>query len=255
MFKVKIFSDELNALNEERFGVLFPDLAKAVPELFRSMSIASQSLSNVDFFGNPQGVRRDNGFEQAISSVLAACISDHVIDPKAPLLMHLNTLRMIVLKWDQLTDQENALNYFGYIFYRFHQYGKALVAEKLKYLSDVQIKSENSMAHYFVPSHERHWYKSELGIGDKRSSDFFLFEDADKLLAPKASYAIHFKKSQRYNLKLPFFVFEEDIESSLAQNGKLVTTCPFCAQKCRVSLFDVMEIKCPKCQSTWTQRA
>ncbi len=255
MFKLKIFSDELNALDEERFCRLFPELGKAVPELFRSMSVASQSLSNVDFFGNPQGVRRDNGFEQAVSSVLGACISDHVIELKAPVLIHLNTLRMIVLKWDQLTEQESALNYFGYIFYRFHKYGKALVSEKLKYLGDVEVKNESSMAHYFLPHEERHWYTSQLGVGDKGSSDFFLYEDAEKVSLPQPGYAIHFKKSQQYNLKLPFFVLEEDIELAQAQSGKLVTACPTCAQKCRVSVFDVMQIKCPKCQSTWKQRA
>jgi hypothetical protein len=255
MFKLNIFNDEMNALDEERFAGLFPELARATPELFRSMSVASQSLSNVDFFGNPQGVRRDNGFEQAISSVLAACLMDHVTTLNSPLLEHLNTLRMVVLKWNQLTDQEEALNYFGYIFYRFHKYGQALVAEKLKYLTDVSIKNEHSQRHYFVPIPLRAWYLSQYGVGDKLSNDFFHFEDADRLTSPLSGYALHFKKSHHYNLKLPFTVLDADIEVPLVSGGKMVTACPQCQQKCRVSLFEKMEIKCPKCQGSWKQSA
>jgi hypothetical protein len=255
MFKLNIFNDEMNALDEERFAGLFPELARATPELFSSMSVASQSLSNVDFFGNPQGVRRDNGFEQAISSVLAACLMDHVTTLNTPLLEHLNTLRMVVLKWNQLTDQEEALNYFGYIFYRFHKYGQALVAEKLKYLTDVSIKNEDSQRHYFVPIRERAWYLSQYGVGDKLSNDFFHFEDADRLTSPLSGYALHFKKSHDYNLKLPFTVLDADIEVPLVSGGKMVTACPQCQQKCRVSLFEKMEIKCPKCQGSWKQSA
>ncbi len=255
MFKLNIFNDEMNALDEERFAGLFPELARATPELFRSMSVASQSLSNVDFFGNPQGVRRDNGFEQAISSVLAACLMDHVTTLNTPLLEHLNTLRMVVLKWNQLTDQEEALNYFGYIFYRFHKYGQALVAEKLKYLTDVSIKNEDSQRHYFVPIRVRAWYLSQYGVGDKLSNDFFHFEDADRLTSPLSGYALHFKKSHHYNLKLPFTVLDADIEVPLVSGGKMVTACPQCQQKCRVSLFEKMEIKCPKCHGSWKQSA
>ena len=255
MFKLNIFNDEMNALDEERFAGLFPELARATPELFRSMSVASQSLSNVDFFGNPQGVRRDNGFEQAISSVLAACLMDHVTTLNTPLLEHLNTLRMVVLKWNQLTDQEEALNYFGYIFYRFHKYGQALVAEKLKYLTDVSIKNEDSQRHYFVPIRVRAWYLSQYGVGDKLSNDFFHFEDADRLTSPLSGYALHFKKSHDYNLKLPFTVLDADIEVPLVSGGKMVTACPQCQQKCRVSLFEKMEIKCPKCHGSWKQSA
>ncbi len=255
MFKLRVFSDELNALDEERFGALFPELAQAVPELFRSMTVASQSLSHVDFFGNPQGVRRDNGFEQAVSGVLSAALMDHVTERHAPVLEHLNALRMIVLKWDQLTEQEDALNYFGYIFYHFHKYGKALVGERLKYLSDVQAKNEQSLAHYFSPQPCHVWYHSALGIADKCSRDFFAFDDADRLGEPSPGYAIHWKKSRRYNLSLPFTVLDSEIELPLISEGKMITLCPQCRQKCRVSVFDIMQIRCPKCESTWKQVA
>jgi hypothetical protein len=255
MFKIHLFTEEMNALDQERFAVLFPELQRATPELFRSMSVASQSLSNVDFFGNPQGVRRDNGFEQAVSGVLAACLSDHVTTLNAPILDQLNTLRMIVLKWDQLTQQEDALNYFGYIFYRFHKYGRALVAEKLKYLTDVQVNSEHSLEHYFVPHPLRAWYLSQVGVGNKLTHDFFEFEDADRLATPASGYALHFKKSNQNNLKLPFFLLDTEIEMPAVADGKMVTLCPHCQQKCRVSLFEKMQITCPKCQSTWMQLA
>lgn len=255
MFKLKIFSDELNALDEERFRALFPQLAQAVPELFRSMSVASQSLSNVDFFGNPQGVRRDNGFEDAISAVLSACLTDHVLELNDPLLGHLNTLRMVVLKWDQLTEQEEALNYFGYIFYRFHKYGRALVSEKLKYLTEIKAKQETSYAHLFLPNPARAWYRYEGGVADKLSSDHFIFEDADRLSTPASGYALHFKNSNQYNLKLPFSILDEDIETPEVSAGKMISACPFCKQRCRVTLFENMQIRCPKCQGTWKQRA
>jgi len=255
MFKLKIFSDELNALDEDRFRERFPQLGHAVPELFRSMGVASQSLSNVDFFGNPQGVRRDNGFEQAISNVLSACIEDHVVEINDSVLDHLNTLRMIVLKWDQLTEQEAALSYFGYIFYRFHKYGRALVSEKIKYLGEVKALQESSLAHYFQPNPNRAWYRFETGVGDKLSNDFFILEDADRLASPASGYAIHFKKSNQYNLKLPFTILDQDIEQPQVTAGKMVSACPHCQQKCRVTLFEKMEIRCPKCQGTWKQRA
>jgi hypothetical protein len=255
MSKIHIFSKELNALDKERFALLFPELSRATPELFRSMSIASQSLSTVDFFGNPQGVRRDNGFEQALSSVLAASIADHVTTLNASILDQLNTLRMIVLKWAQLTRQEESLSYFGYIFYRFHKYSRALVSQKLKYLTDVAVINEHSLAHYFVPNPLRAWYLSQLGVADKLSDDFFEFEDADRLAAPASGYGLHFKKSNRYNLKLPFSLLDTEIETPVQSNGKMVTSCPHCHQKCRVSLFENMQISCPKCQSTWLQYA
>jgi hypothetical protein len=255
MFKLKIFSDELNALDEERFRGLFPQLGQAVPELFRSMRVASQSLSNVDFFGNPQGVRRDNGFEQALASVLSACLEDHVSALNFSILDHLNTLRMIVLKWDQLTEQDDALQYFGFIFYRFHKYGRALVSEKLKYLGETQAKQETSYAHLFLPNPSRAWYRFEQGVADKLSNDFFLLEDADRLSAPEEGYRIHFKKSNQYNLKLPFSVLDKDIEQPQVNAGKMISACPHCQQKCRVTWFENMEIRCPKCQGTWRQRA
>jgi hypothetical protein len=47
---------------------------------------------------------------------------------------------------------------------------------------------------------------------------------------------------------------EFNIESIKYENGRAQVSCPECSQVCRMPIFEISEVTCPKCSCKWVQR-
>jgi hypothetical protein len=88
------------------------------------------------------------------------------------------------------------------------------------------------------------WYKTNDGIGDKKTDTFFSYF---RLLRDMVPYP-------GYTTEDSLFIKDSDIETPAVEGDKAVVTCPDCGKKCRVSNIKKLQISCPSCLSTWTQR-
>lgn len=88
------------------------------------------------------------------------------------------------------------------------------------------------------------WYKTNEGIGDKKTDTFFSYF---RLLRDMVPYP-------GYTTEDSLFIKDSDIETPSVEGDKAVVTCPDCGKKCRVSNIKKLQISCPSCLSTWTQR-
>lgn len=87
------------------------------------------------------------------------------------------------------------------------------------------------------------WYKTSDGIGDKKTDTFFSYYRLLRDMVPHSGYTTG-------NL----FIKDSEIEVPSVEGDKAVVTCPDCGKKCRVNNIRKLEISCPNCLSTWTQR-
>lgn len=88
------------------------------------------------------------------------------------------------------------------------------------------------------------WYKTKDGIGDKKTDAFFSFNRLLRDMFP----------SPGYTTEGDLFIKDSDIETPFVDGDKAVVTCPDCGMKCKVSRIRKLQISCPSCFSTWTQR-
>jgi hypothetical protein len=88
------------------------------------------------------------------------------------------------------------------------------------------------------------WYKTNDGIGDKKTDTFFSYY---RLLRDMFPYP-------GYTTEDSLFIKDSDIEVPSVEGDKAVVTCPDCGKKCRVNNIRKLQISCRNCLSTWTQR-
>jgi hypothetical protein len=104
-----------------------------------------------------------------------------------------------------------------------------------------------------APTHSNRWYTCSRGIGDKMFAIIIQPQDTTRTDLPRPGYQIHFKKTGAIDLRAPLFVPVTDVQDSVVQNSKIITSCPRCSQKCRGTVFDHIEITCPECGQQWKQ--
>jgi len=90
----------------ELFKKVLPNIAKEMPEFFRSMEVANTSIAQKNMFGNPLGIRQDLGFENTLKVLLIACFNDGILTQgdtalKAIDIFRALTLAQMVCIWQQ----------------------------------------------------------------------------------------------------------------------------------------------------------
>lgn len=60
-----------------------------------------------------------------------------------------------------------------------------------------------------------------------------------------------FKKSDEL---FGFTINEFEVDAIDYRDGKAIVECPTCKQKCRCTVLEIAEIKCPSCGQNWTQK-
>jgi hypothetical protein len=240
------------------FKTKLPHITASIQELFRAMSVSYRSIEQKDIFGKYGGLRRDNGFETALNLMWVAMLNDQIIQTDADVLTFISKLRVLCLKWYQFGNSLDSCLFFGYFFYLFYNQSKFIVRDQIRDLkmlidNDNTVTQDIAIQALLKPTHSTSWYQSELGIGDKLTSIFISNVDLVKVELPLPGYQITFQHSLQYDLRAPNFINREHIEVPLKKDGKVIISCPSCAQRCRGKLFTHLEMTCPKCSQTWVQ--
>jgi len=235
-----------------------PHIDAAMPEFFRVMAIANQSISQRNMFGNPQGIRHDLGVDTALKLLLVACYQDRLLHGKHSPLAVAEVLRKLVLQWYALGHSLQSCLFFGYYFYALQSqalYVLKDISQQISLLVDPEqaLTQDPQVQSLLAPTHSNRWYTSSHGVGDKLFAILIQPQDATRTDLPRPGYHIHFKKSWAFDLRAPLFLPLAEVEEPLIQNNKIITSCPRCAQKCRGTAFDHLEITCPACQQHWKQ--
>ena len=237
-----------------------PQVSSALPEFFRATTVASQSVQQRDIFGNPRGIRQDAGVDDSLKLLLLACFNDGLLSEQAKPAQVLDLVRQLSLLWYSFDNKIDSCIFLGYYFYEMQSTALHLVDELKKQIGFLASVSGQAHRHLqdgvdtLMLSYSPHWYRAQAGIGDKKSDIFIADGDFTKTDLPRPGYQIHFKKSKLYDLRAPFFVSTQQVETPLVQQDKIVSSCPSCGQKCRGKLFSFIEIKCPKCSTVWQQK-
>ena len=85
--------------DKEAFIQLMPNVSAAMPEYFRALAVAYQSIEQKNMFNQPQGVRQTTGLTSSLNLLLIAMVNDKVIGANASLADFIDALRRLVLKW------------------------------------------------------------------------------------------------------------------------------------------------------------
>jgi len=241
------------------FKTKLPHITASIQELFRAMSVSYRSIEQKDIFGNYGGLRRDNGFETALNLMWVAMLNDQIIQTDADVLTFISKLRVLCLKWYLFGNSLDSCLFFGYFFYLFYSQSKFIVRDQIRDLkmlidNDNIVTQDSAIKSLLEPTHSSSWYQSELGIGDKLTNIFISNLDLVKVELPLPGYQITFQHSLQYDLRAPNFISRDLIETPSKKDGKVIISCPSCTQRCRGKLFTHLEMTCPKCSQTWTQR-
>ena len=148
--------------------------------------------------------------------------------------------------------------FFGYYFYALQSqalYVLKDISQQISLLVDPEqaLTQDPQVQSLLAPTHSNRWYTSSHGVGDKLFAILIQPQDATRTDLPRPGYHIHFKKTWAFDLRAPLFLPLAEVEEPLIQNNKIITSCPRCAQKCRGTAFDHLEITCPACQQHWKQ--
>lgn len=242
------------------FLQLLPNVSAAMPEFFRSLAVAYQSIEQKNMFNQPQGIRQSTGLASSLNLLLVAMVNDKVIAMNAGTAGFIDALRLLVLKWYSFGNELKACLYFGYYFYTHKSFSEHEVKNQLdavRFLVDETSRSSNDprIQALLAPPNSTAWYLGENHIGDKLHNITVQKGDYARVELPRPGYQITFKASQVFDLRAPISLSDLQVERAYVADGKAVVSCPACAQKCRVKLFKHMEITCPKCKQAWTQSA
>ncbi len=236
-----------------------PHVASVMPEFFRVMVVAYTSIDQKNLYGMPRGIRQDLGVETSLKLLLIACCNDRIIAANEPAKSVLEKLRVLTLLWYAVGANLNACLFFGYYFYTQHSNALYLVKSILQqneFLVDASQCSNDTSesALLFKQLRSGAWYKSATGLGDKLSSAYVQEGDYTRADLPRPGYQVHFKKSSLFDLRVPMFLDQAEVEVPVINQGKVIVSCPKCHQKCRGPLFAHIEVACPTCQQKWSQR-
>lgn len=99
------------------FEKYLPNISKNLPEFFRVLAIANQSIAHKDMYGMPLGIRQDLGVESALKLMLMACHNDRVLHAKQSPREVVDVLRKLVLQWFAIGSALESCLFFGYYFY------------------------------------------------------------------------------------------------------------------------------------------
>jgi len=242
------------------FMQLLPQVSAAMPEFFRSLAVAYQSIEQKNMFNQPQGIRQSTGLASSLNLLLVAMVNDKVIGIEAGTTGFVDALRLLVLKWYSFGNDLKACLYFGYYFYTHKSAAEHEVKNQLDavhFLVDERSKMSEDprIQALLAPPNSTAWYLGENLIGDKLHNITVQKGDYARVELPRPGYQITFKNTQMYDLRVPVILSDLQVERPQIADGKAIVSCPSCAQKCRVKVFRHMEIKCPKCQQAWTQSA
>jgi hypothetical protein len=242
------------------FLQLLPQVSAAMPEFFRSLAVAYQSIEQKNMFNQPQGIRQSTGLASSLNLLLVAMVNDKVIAINSNTAGFIDALRILVLKWYSFGNDLKACLYFGYYFYTHKSFSEHEVKSQLdavRFLVDeTSRRSEDPRIQALLAApNSTSWYLGENLIGDKLHNIMVLKGDYARVELPRPGYQITFKTSQIYDLRAPVILSDLQVERPLITDGKAIVSCPSCAQKCRVKVFRHMEITCPKCQQAWSQSA
>ena len=242
------------------FMQLLPQVSTAMPEFFRSLAVAYQSIEQKNMFNQPQGIRQSTGLASSLNLLLVAMVNDKVIASNTGTSGFVDALRLLVLKWYSFGNDLKACLYFGYYFYTHKSASEHEVKNQLdavRFLVDESSRSSEDprIRALLAPPNSTAWYLGENLIGDKLHNIMVQKGDYARVELPRPGYQITFKNSQMYDLRAPVILPDLQVERPQIADGKAIVSCPSCAQKCRVKVFRHMEITCPKCQQAWTQSA
>jgi hypothetical protein len=235
-----------------------PHVNQTLPEFFRVLAIANQSIAQKDMYGSPMGIRQDLGVESALKLMLMACHNDRVIHAQQRPLEIIDVLRKLVLQWFALGHSLESCLFFGYYFYNQQSQAVYTVKNAMQQM-DLLISPQGNantnseVAQLLSPTHSQRWYQGSQGMGDKLFDIFISNKDFLRTDLPLPGFHIHFKHSFRFDLRAPLFMDPSEVELALPKDGKVITSCPRCGQKCRGPAFDHMDITCPSCHQHWQQ--
>ncbi len=251
-----------NTLAKPNAGLLFkkkmPHVEATLPEFFRVLAIANQSIAQRNIFGMPQGIRQDLGVDTALKLLLVACFQDRLINGQHTPVAVADVLRKLVLQWYTLGHSLQSCLFFGYYFYTLQSQALYVVKDLMQQMGvvvdpDQAVTQDADVLNLLAPTHSNRWYTANRGIGDKLFAITIQPQDYTRTDLPRPGYHIHFKKTGAIDLRAPLFVPVTDVEEPVVQNGKIITACPRCSQKCRGTVFDHIEITCPTCGQHWKQ--
>ncbi len=246
--------------DKELFHQLLPNVSAAMPEYFRALSVAYQSIEQKNMFNQPQGVRQTTGLTSSLNLLLIAMVNDRVIGVNDGLTKFIDTLRILVLKWYSFGNELKSCLYFGYYYYTHKSSSEHEVKQQIEAIRFVVDESARTsedprILDLLAAPNSNHWYGGENLIGDKLRNIIVQKGDFARVDLPRPGFQISFKASQMYDLRAPVALTDLQLERPLVTGEKAIVSCPKCLQKCRISMFKRMEITCPKCKQVWTQSA
>ena len=103
-------------------------------------------------------------------------------------------------------------------------------------------------------SRSRAWYKSDYGIGAKRSDLYFMDFEIKRLDAPEAGYKILHPHPRKEGQVVPRFVLDAEIEKPTIRGGTVSSSCPNCNALCSSPNEQNMYFKCAACHTSWWQK-
>jgi hypothetical protein len=116
-------------------------------------------------------------------------------------------------------------------------------------LSEQKTKTDKS-----VQTPIARWYKSDHGIGDKRSDLYFMDFEIKRLESPEVGYKILHPHPRKEGQVVPRFVFDAEIEQPRIRGGTVTSSCPNCKTVCSSPNEQNMYFKCADCQTSWWQK-
>ena len=235
-----------------------PQVSAAMPEFFRSLAVAYQSIEQKNMFNQSQGIRQSTGLTSSLNLLLVAMVNDKVIAINAGTPAFVDALRVLVLKWYSFGNDLKACLYFGYYFYTHKSFSEHEVKNQLeavRFLVDENSRrtEDPRILALLAPPNSTAWYQAENLIGDKLHPITVQKGDYARVELPRPGYQITFKSSQVYDLRVPVSLSDVQVERPLVADGKAIVSCPRCGQKCRVKWFKNAEITCPTCKQLWAQ--
>jgi len=246
--------------DKEAFIQLMPNVSAAMPEYFRALAVAYQSIEQKNMFNQPQGVRQTTGLTSSLNLLLIAMVNDKVIGANASLADFIDALRRLVLKWYSFGNDIKSCLYFGYYYYTHKsssEHEVKLQLEAVRFLVDERVRTtdDSRILQLLAPPNSEHWYAGENLIGDKLNNIVVQKGDFSRVDLPRPGYQISFKSTQMYDLRVPVSLSDMQLEKPQITGDKAIVSCPKCSQKCRIHVFKLMEITCPKCKQVWAQSA
>ena len=98
------------------------------------------------------------------------------------------------------------------------------------------------------------WYRSDYGIGEKRSDLYFMDFEIKRLESPEAGYKILHPHPRKEGQVVPRFVLDAEIEKPTIRGGTVASSCPNCKTVCSSPNEQSMYFKCADCHISWWQK-